>query len=298
MRRKSNHQNDIKRKIKNKIKHKKIRNKMKDAKEVVKELLTRPFIKQRTPEWFKLREDRLTASDLYDAVKNPLSLAKKKLKGTTYNSNAIPALKWGTMFEPIATNIYEDLKKKKVFEFGLIINDDIKNFGASPDGITDDGYMIEIKCPYKRKIEDGKIPEKYQYQIQGQLAVCRLNNCDYVECEFVSFENRDEFEKEIVKDDYYGIIGELRMNNGEIQYKYSKFNKNISDIKEIYDEMDELSNGYKLIYWKLKLINIQEVKFDKERWDNEIEPKIKDFHLIYMNEKKNNNPKNLFIDED
>jgi len=53
---------------------------MNDAKEVLKELLTRPLIKQRTPEWFKLRENRLTASDLHDAIKNPLSLSKKKNK--------------------------------------------------------------------------------------------------------------------------------------------------------------------------------------------------------------------------
>jgi putative phage-type endonuclease len=289
MKGKLNRQKDIRRKIKNKIKRRKFKNQMSDVKDILKELLSRPFIKQRTPEWFKLREDRLTASDLHDAVKNPLSLAKRKLKGITYNSNAIPALKWGTMFEPIATEIYEDLKKKKVYEFGLVINEDIKNFGASPDGITEDGCMIEIKCPYKRKIENGVIPEKYQYQIQGQLAVCKLKDCDYIECEFVSFDTKEEFEANISKDDYYGMIAELRMDNGEMIYKYSK-------LKDT--QMKELPNGYKFIYWKLKLINIQEVKFDEERWKREIEPKIQDFHYIYMNEKKNNHPKNLFIDED
>lgn len=295
MKGKLNRQKDIRRKIKNKIRRRKFKSQMGDVKDILKELLSRPFIKQRTPEWFKLREDRLTASDLHDAVKNPTSLAKRKLKGITYNSNAIPALKWGTMFEPIATEIYEDLKKKKVYEFGLVINEDIKNFGASPDGITEDGCMIEIKCPYKRKIEDGKIPEKYQYQIQGQLAVCKLKDCDYVECEFVSYETKEEFEANITKDDYYGMIAELRMDNGEMIYKYSKLKDNIDDI---YKQMKELPNGYKFIHWKLKLINIQEVKFDEQRWKRDIEPKIKEFHFIYMNEKKNNNPKNLFIDED
>lgn len=286
MRKKSKHQKHIKRKWK------KINKKMNDPKEVLKELLTRPFIKQRTPEWFKLRENRLTASDLCDAIKNPLSLSKRKLKGTTYNSNAIPALKWGTMFETVATSIYEDMKKMKVYEFGLIINEDIKNFGASPDGITEDGRMIEIKCPYKRKIIDGEIPEKYQYQIQGQLAVCRLKDCDYIECEFSCYETREEYEKECIESNYHGIIAELRKNNGEVEYKYSKL---LQTSKEIYEEMDKLPNGYKLNYWKLNLINIQEVKFNKEKWDNEILPKINEFHLIYMNEKKNNK---IFIDDD
>jgi len=265
---------------------------MNDPREVLKELLTRPLIKQRTPEWFKLRENRLTASDLYDAVKNPLSLSKKKLKGITYNSNAIPALKWGTMFEQVASSIYEDMKKKKIYEFGLVINEDIKNFGASPDGITEDGKMIEIKCPYKRKIVDGEIPEKYQYQIQGQLAVCKLNDCDYIECEFSCYKTREEYEKECKDVNYHGIIAELRKGNGEIEYVYTK---PLQTIEENYKEMDKLSSDYIYNYWKLNLINIQEVKFNKEKWNNEILPKINEFHLIYMNEKKNNN--NPFIDD-
>ena len=286
MKKKSNHQRHIKRKWK------KINNKMNDAKEVLKELLTRPFIKQRTPEWFKLRENRLTASDLFDAVKNPLSLSKKKLKGITYNSNAIPALKWGSMFETVAIQIYEDMKKKKIYEFGLVINENIENFGASPDGITEDGKMIEIKCPYKRKIIDGEIPEKYQYQIQGQLAVCKLNDCDYVECEFKCYETKEEYENECENEKYHGIIAELKKEKGEIEYIYSK---PLQTIKENFEEFDKLKTGFKFNYWKLVLINIQEVKFNKEKWDNDILPKINEFHLIYMNEKKNNTI--IFIDE-
>jgi len=290
-----NRQKDIKKKIKNKIKRNKIKKKMEEPKEILKELLKRPLIKQRTPEWFKLREDRLTASDLYDAIKNPLSLAKKKIKGISYNSNAIPALKWGTMFELIATNIYEDKKKKKVYEFGLIINEKINNFGASPDGITEEGKMIEIKCPYKRKIIEGEIPEKYQYQIQGQLAVCKLKECDYIECEFSCYDNIEDYRKECEKSEYQGIIGELRKENGEIEYKYSKFNQ---EIEENIKEMNKLANGYKLNYWKLNKINIQEVKFNKEKWEKEISPKIKEFYLIYMNEKKNiNNANSIFIED-
>jgi putative phage-type endonuclease len=281
MKKNLNRQKHIKRKS-----NKRIKNIMTEPKEVLKELLEKPLIKQRTPEWFKLRENRLTASDLYDAIKNPLSLSKKKLKGITYNSNAIPALKWGTMFEAVAIDIYEDLKKKKIYEFGLVINDDIKNFGASPDGITEDGRMIEIKCPYKRKIIDGEIPEKYQYQIQGQLAVCKLNDCDYIECEFVCYDTKEDYERECKSAEYYGIIAELKKEKGEIEYKYSKIN----------ESFNEELNGYKFIYWKLNLINIQEVKFNKEKWDNEILPKINEFHVIYMNEKNNNN--NLFINDD
>ena len=263
---------------------------------ILHELRQKPLIKQRTPEWFKLRENRLTASDLYDAIKNPLSLAKKKIKAINYNSNAIPALKWGTMFEPMATRIYSIMNNKEIFEFGLIINDDIQNFGASPDGITEDGIMIEIKCPYKRKIIDGEIPEKYYYQIQGQLAVCSLYNCDYIECEFECFETQEEYLININNLENYkhGIIAEKK---SDYSYIYSKEKQSgIDNIKEmeIYNNFN-----YKFHYWALKLINIQKVNFDENKWNSEIIPKISNFYNIYMNEKKNKEkPIDLFIIDD
>jgi len=283
-------------KIQQDIRKKKISKCMYNPKQILNELIKKPLIKQRTPEWFKLREDRLTASDLYDAIKNPLSLAKKKLKGITFNSSAIPALKWGTMFEPIAIQIYSHINNKKIHEFGLVINDDIQYFGASPDGITEDGIMIEIKCPYSRKIVNGEIPEKYYYQIQGQLAVCNLEDCDYIECEFISLGSKDEY-LDLKEDENYkhGIIAELKVNN-DYDYKYSTENQKLfNNLKEM-EEYEK--KGYNLIYWKLKLINIQKVKFDKNKWNKEIINKINNFHEIYKEEKIKNNPINQFIDED
>jgi len=270
---------------------------MEQIKAILNELRQRPLIKQRTPEWFKLREDRLTASDLYDAIKNPLSLAKRKLKGTTFNSSGVPALKWGTMYEPMAIRIYANMMKKEIYEFGLVINDNIKYFGASPDGITEDGVMIEIKCPIKRKIIDGCIPDKYYYQIQGQLAVCNLKECDYIECEFAEFDDEDEYLNGIKGLDNYkhGIIAEIKIKN-DYNYQYSTDNQNgILNIKEMIPYTEK---GYRLIYWKLNLINIQKVTFDENNWKNEIENKINNFHDIYMKEKKDNNPLNQFIDDD
>jgi len=283
-------------KIQQDIRKKKINKCMYNPKQILNELIKKPLIKQRTPEWFKLREDRLTASDLYDAIKNPLSLAKKKLKGITFNSSAIPALKWGTMFEPIAIKIYSHINNKKIHEFGLIINDNIQHFGASPDGITEDGIMIEIKCPYSRKIIDGEIPEKYYYQIQGQLAVCNLEDCDYIECEFISLGLKDEY-LELKEDENYkhGIIAELKVNN-DYNYKYSTENQNLLDNLKEMEKYEK--QGYNLIYWKLNLINIQNVKFDKNKWNNDITNKINNFYEIYKEEKNKNNPINQFINDD
>jgi len=264
---------------------------------VLNELKSRPFIKQRTPEWFKLRENRLTASDLYDAINNPSSLIKKKLKNVTYNSNSIPALKWGCMFEKIAIDIYSHINNVEINEFGLLINDKINNFGASPDGITNDGIMIEIKCPYSREIKNNFIPIKYEYQMQGQMAVCNLDICDYIECKFKEFKDEEDYInniKELNLDNYkHGIIGEIYENN-DIKYIYSKFNKNY---EENIEEMKiHKINNYKLKYWMLEIINIQRINFDKNRWENIIEPKIKIYWSLYQEELKNK-PKNLFIED-
>lgn len=263
--------------------------KIHNRKETLLKLKEKPLIKQRTDEWYKLRENRLTASDLYDAINNPCSLIKKKLKNVSYNSFAIPALKWGCMFEPIAINIYAHINKTTIHEFGLIINDNINNFGASPDGITDDGIMIEIKCPYKREIIDKVIPDKYYYQMQGQMAVCELDLCDYVECKFITIDETEYKNMNMNDDENYkhGIIAEFKDNT----YIYSTSNQSIT---ECIDEMNKHNNCL-FIYWKLDLINTQRVTFDSNKWNNVILKKIKTYVDLYEIEK--NKSKNLFIED-
>ena len=260
---------------------------------ILNELKQRPFIKQRSEEWFKLRENRLTASDLYDAVYHPITLIKKKLKNVSFNSHAIPALKWGCMFEEVAANIYAHLNLTKINEFGLLVNDKINNFGASPDGITDEGIMIEIKCPYSREIKDKVIPDKYYYQMQGQMAVCELDICDYIECKFKAFNNIDDYIDNIKdldeKDNYkHGIIAELKDHS----YIYSTPNQNYNDN---IDEMKKI-NDAKYVYWYLEIINVQRVYFDKDKWNNKTVKKIADYWKLYQSE-LNKRPVNLFIED-
>jgi len=253
---------------------------------VLKELVKEPIIKQRTKEWFEARENRLTASDLFDAIKDSKisdAIAKKKAKITkdNINYNAIKALKWGTMFEPMASRIYSEVNGNiNIYEFGLICDSHNEHFGASPDGINELGIMIEIKCPYSRKIVDGYIPEKYLMQIQGQLAVCNLKECDYIECMFLILdesEYMEEFGNNKDANIKHGIIAEYIYGSGEYTYLYNDSNKtaheNIKDIRNKIDTFNENpeNNKYKyvkLTYWKLDTINTQRVIFNKDEWKN------------------------------
>lgn len=155
------------------------------------DLLTRPGIEQRTDAWYAARHDLVTASDIDAAVKNGPSreFLKKKCGGLaaaapSAGSGGPAPLKHGVMFEAVANAIYCARQGGGcvVHEFGLLLHPTVSHLGASPDGINELGVMVEIKCPYSRKI-DGLVPSAYYAQIQGQLEVCGLDECDYVECE-------------------------------------------------------------------------------------------------------------------
>tara|TARA_B000000437_G_scaffold79718_1_gene57943 strand:+ start:16352 stop:17458 length:1107 start_codon:yes stop_codon:yes gene_type:complete len=249
-----------------------------------------PLIEQRTKEWYELRNTCLTASDLYDGINsNSLLLAKKKagVYIDDTNFNHIKAIKWGTMFEDMAIRCYSQLNNNiNIYEFGLITNNNISNFGASPDGITELGIMIEIKCPYKRILKKDYVPEKYYYQIQGQLAVCELEECDYVECYFKTYETDEEYINEVKEKQFtntnHGIIAEyLDKINDCYYYIYS--DKNLTTEECIENINNKILNFNKENFvfqtktrWVLDNIYIQKIKYNINFWEN-IPEKIKLF---------------------
>lgn len=256
----------------------------------LKVLLQLPLMKQRTEEWYEARKTRLTASDLCDAIKGgngSIKLAKKKANiiVDTINYNGIPALKWGTMFEPMATRCYsQKMNDIEIHDFGLVCDTENEHFGASPDGINELGIMLEIKCPYSRKIEDGVIPEKYKMQIQGQLAVCKLKECDYIECVFKSLDGVDEYlALDGGGDVRHGIIAEYYNPKGEYVYYYSEPNQTPNEcVDEICNRdvseriREEKLRFSKYTYWRLDEMIIQRVVFNADAWKT-IVPKINTF---------------------
>ena len=173
---------------------------------------------QRTPEWYDIRRSLITASsaacllnrnsdtcdqyineyklhDVFDKNNkccNPYSSKNNyfldKCKQGTFTGNV--ATYWGQKYESVVTDLYSNLYNTHVIEFGLLIHDTLHWLGASPDGITIDGVMIEIKCPFRRKIT-GIPPLYYWIQVQLQLEVCGLEYCDFVEYEFTEFISED-----------------------------------------------------------------------------------------------------------
>lgn len=262
-----------------------------------------PQPEQRTKEWYEFRKNRLTASDFYyviDVTKsktNDLILKKCDFEIPYISNNATSH---GIKFEDLAIQIYETINKVKVLDFGCIPHPIIPYFGASPDGIISYesenknyvGRMLEIKCPYSRKI-DGVIKPEYYSQMQGQLEVCDLEYCDFLECDFQMFQSQNEYfnsDKE-----FKGIIIELFDTNHQKNI-YHYLDKKYVDDKEYIEkwkndtiekifENDALQYT-KTTYWYLNKINIILVKRDRSYFNKNF-IKIKQFWDKVLHYRKN-----------
>ena len=165
---------------------------------------------QRSPEWYKMRENMITASDFGAILGNSKydsrnSVLKKKCGlGPPFQGNKFT--KWGVKYEEVATDIYRYLNKTDVLEFGCIPHPNYSYLGASPDGITPDGVMLEIKVPYSREFEKDNIPPHYYDQMQGQLEVCDLDECDFLQVKLEEYSDVKEYEpREALTDNLDGL---------------------------------------------------------------------------------------------
>ncbi len=232
----------------------------------LKKLLEAPGVQQKTPEWYDMRMGMITASDFAQALGDGKfgsvkQFYQKKCEpcDESLASKSNPFFKWGNMFEPVAIAIYSHMFGVDVHEFGLIPHPTKKFFGASPDGISDLGVMVEIKCPKKRKIT-GEVPMQYFYQIQGQLDVCDLDECDYFESEFDMFHDPQDFWDNYGGSQYQGII--IEKADGSFIYNDIKANK--KELQEWDSTIGNVEGIIKKHYWVLMKHNIQRIFRDQE----------------------------------
>ena len=148
-----------------------------------KELISQAYAEQRSEEWLALRGTMLTASDLASAIgdnpyEKPSDLLLKKCGAVKWGGNAATA--HGTLLEPIARDLYDLRHDQKSHEIGLVQHPVHKWLGGSPDGVTESGRLIEIKCPLTRKITRA-VPKYYLPQIQLLLEVLDLEVCDFIQ---------------------------------------------------------------------------------------------------------------------
>ena len=166
----------------------------------IKELLKIPQHEQRSPEWFAQRKEKLTSSDAATVIgTNPYSkyhelLFKKCGIEKPFVGNI--ATFHGQKYEDEAIEKYCRIMGKTNYNFGCISYTDVHTtnlehsfLAGSPDGIVEskdnpngeEPILLEVKCPFRRKIIDGYIPEYYVPQVQLNLFICDLKIADFIE---------------------------------------------------------------------------------------------------------------------
>ena len=245
---------------------------------------------QRSNEWYEYRNSRITASDSASILnKNPYKSRDQLLieKSTPRNNRVSisgDAIRHGVIFEDVVCHIYEYIENTKVKEFGCLPHDSIPFLGASPDGIDQNGIMLEIKCPTGRKIY-GTPPYVYWHQIQQQLEVANLNLCHYVECYIRVIEEEDFLinYREIGTKYTRGVIIEyFNYTINKLEYVYYPYRNALKYYKkweesEINKLIDDEGKDYRnTIYWILDTYSKCDI-FRNKRWFNEVLTEYEDF---------------------
>ena len=170
-----------------------------------------PIQEQRTQAWYDIRHNALTASNIWKALGSEAqrnSLIFEKCKpydqfvaecNKHANLSTDNSMHWGIKYEPVTVQIYEHYHQTKVnTAYGCILHPDYPFIGASPDAIVTDpespkyGRMVEIKNIVNREIT-GVPLEHYWIQMQIQMEVCDLDECDFVETQIREYESADAF---------------------------------------------------------------------------------------------------------
>ena len=205
-------------------------------------LYLQPQHTQRTPEWYNFRNNLITASNAYkifetNATRNQIIYEKCSAftkMGTNIEDISTPhintesPLHWGQKYEPISVLVYEKMVQTKIEEFGCIKHSIYDFLGASPDGIITNptsskyGRMLEIKNIVNREI-DGIPKKEYWIQMQLQMEVCDLHECDFLETQFIEYENETDFINDYEIDTKTTQF--TQTNNGELKGIIMYFSK-------------------------------------------------------------------------
>lgn len=163
-------------------------------------------IVQNTPEWLEMRKSKVGASDApiimgVSPYKTPYQLWREKL--------SLDESKWNGAMQR-GHDLEDKARAKFVKMTGINVEPKVlfhprnKWMMASLDGYymdDDDEYAVEIKCPNKNDHElalNNMVPEKYQPQLQHQLAVTEMDMMYYF-----SFDGENGVIVEVTRDDKY-----------------------------------------------------------------------------------------------
>ena len=231
----------------------------------------------------------ITASEVYkvfgsEDARREVMMRKLEPAVPSEGFGAIPALLWGTRFEPVAKRIYEERTNCTILDVSCATHPVYKFLGASPDGLivpNDDnprryGRLVEFKCPMSRAMKD-EIPVAYVHQMQMQMECTGIDECEYVEFRFKQL-NYTEWEKSKETKGCFGVYDDGRV---------------------VYD-VTEHPEDCQVVYWILASIKQDFVPKDPKWLPDHIE-QLKSFWDEVVEHRKNgtkpeSKPKNVSLD--
>lgn len=150
-------------------------------------------IDQLTPEWFALRIGFITMSALgsififsrseFDKRKRARILCG--IEEETFTPEVLAIMKYGTEMENEIRQKYSERIGIPIHEVGLCISNEDPLFRGSPDGIIENGDLLEIKTTSKKSPTTysenfSEIPPWHMWQMQGNMFITGAENCHYV----------------------------------------------------------------------------------------------------------------------
>ena len=233
-----------------------------------------PQPEQRTKEWYEFRHNYLTASNIWKCFISPSSknqliyekcapINTEKFKNVSITS----PLHWGQKYEPVSIQWYEYNYKTEITDFGCLPHEKIPYLAASPDGINTCpksqlyGRMLEVKNIWNREING--IPKmEYWIQMQVQMEVCKLNDCDFLETKFVEYVSHEAF----LQDGTFqkSADGKLKgvimyfIKDGMPHYEYAPFQATLEEFDKWEEEIMIKNEGLTWnsnLYWRLEEIS-------------------------------------------
>lgn len=270
----------------------------------VQALRALPQPEQRSDAWYARRDQMVTASDFGKALKSEAActtFAKQKAgpirardeaeaKGEVYvrppRRSGGAACQHGVMFEPVCDSVYRHLCRPGAVteEFGLLPHPTVAYLGASPDGICNEhspaalvGRLVEYKAPISRPIVQGVVPDGYMAQMQGQLEVTGLDECDYLECALKVVDATDAKARAASAHPpaAYGlIVTHTPADATDPVYAYGPWNRVDDDAALTLLEDATIPDEADVLYWVLDEYQLATVRRNEAWWRDVLGPAL------------------------
>ena len=159
-------------------------------------------VEQGSYEWHCLRQGKVTGTTLKSALGSPkvrqtllYKLVAERMTEPQIADISSPDVIRGQELEPMARKAVVKKTGIEFTETGMLISDELPDFGISPDSIFEqDGKVVgglEIKCPGSKKhieyLIDGNVPKDYFHQVKAPFVMSDDIQWWY----FASFDDRN-----------------------------------------------------------------------------------------------------------